>query len=79
MSTESGLIGLTIEEFKRLKADSIRAEILQSSNTKLKELLKSLEWIDNDTDENHCPICRNFKSSGHAKDCALSKALEETK
>lgn len=52
---------------------------LREKNTKLKELLKILEWVDTNGFGKRCPICENEKSEGHTKDCELSKLLEETK
>ena len=56
---------------------------LESSNSKLKELLKSMEWVggsiisDNIKTHSWCPECKRYKYAGHDKDCAISKALEE--
>lgn len=53
---------------------------LSKENTKLKELLKSIEFIrvSHETqDGEYCPNCGRNKSFGHAEDCELSKALEK--
>lgn len=76
-------IELSKEEFESYNELLLnKLEIAESSNTNLKELLKSLEFIKvahETQDGEYCPKCGRNKCFGHTTDCALSKALEETK
>ena len=36
-----------------------------------RNMLERLEWINND----HCPICQQCKTNGHANDCELAVLL----
>ena len=39
-----------------------------------REMLEQLEWTNND----YCPICRQYKVNGHAADCKLAALLKES-
>ena len=39
-----------------------------------RDMLERLEWINN-----HCPICRQYKTNGHAPTCKLTALLKGNK
>ncbi len=41
-------------------------------------LLKKLEWImDDEWEEERCPICENWKKQGHDENCDFGKFMNE--
>lgn len=57
------------------KARDPEIESLKSDNAKLRELLKRLEW-QNDEGAMFCPVCTEQKPHGHYYTCPLSAALK---
>ena len=46
---------------------------LQAETTRLRGLLKRVEWIE----LRYCTFCSHFRSEGHADDCELAEAIKE--
>ncbi len=40
-----------------------------------RDMLRSLEWEDNGSDDRYCPSCYGWQSSGHREGCALAALL----
>jgi hypothetical protein len=41
----------------------------------LREVIRSVEWVESDGEGDYCPRCSQWKRKGHASDCAIAKAL----
>lgn len=47
-----------------------------AENSRLRELLLSLEWqFDADLERSYCPVCQNPQSLGHTTECNFAAAL----
>jgi hypothetical protein len=53
-------------------------KIADKYSNEYKSMVEKLEWVmDDQWEEEFCPICLGWKKNGHNEDCELGKLLEQ--